>query len=84
MGDFNLCELDGGNEILLLVPQGLRYKLRKMGIPVDNTAFIHGNNQSVLWNTTVPKSTLKKKSSSVAYHYIREDCAKDMWRTAYV
>ena len=34
--------------------KGLRYKLRMMGIPVNNPAFIHGDNQSVLWNTTVP------------------------------
>ena len=64
--------------------RGLRYKLRMMGIPVTNPAFIFGDNQSVLWNTTVPDSTLKKKSSSVAYHFVREGVAKDEWRTAYV
>ena len=55
-----------------------------MGIPVNNPAFVHGDNQSILWNTTVPESILKKKSSSVAYHYIREGCAMDLWRTGYV
>ena len=55
-----------------------------MGIPVNSPAFIHGDNQSVLWNTTVPESTLKRKSSSVAYHFVREGVSKDMWRTAYV
>ena len=64
--------------------KGLRYKLQMMGIPVNNPAFVYGDNQSVLWNTTVHESTLKKKSSSVAYHYIREGCAMDMWRTTYV
>ena len=43
--------------------RGLRYKLRMMGIPVNNPAFVYGDNQSVLWNTTDPDSTLKKKSS---------------------
>ena len=64
--------------------RGLRYKLRMMGIPVNNPAFVYGDNQSVLWNTTDPDSTLKKKSSSVAYHFVREGVAKDEWRTGYV
>ena len=64
--------------------RGLRYKLRMMGIPVNNPVFIYGDNQSVLWNTIVPDSTLKKKSNSIAYHFVREGVARDEWRTAYV
>ena len=64
--------------------RGLRYKLRMMGIPVNNPCFIFGDNQSVLWNTTVPDSMLKKKSSSVAYHYVREGVSADEWRTTYI
>jgi hypothetical protein len=30
------------------------------------------------------KSTLKKKSQSIAYHFICKGAAKDEWRTAYV
>ena len=55
-----------------------------MGIPVTNPAFIFRDNQSVLWNTSVPDSTLKKKSSSVASHFVREGVARDEWRTSYV
>ena len=44
----------------------------------------YGNNQSVLANTTIPDSTLKKKSQSIAYHFVREGAARDEWRTAYV
>ena len=55
-----------------------------MGIPVENPCFIYGDNQSVLWNTTVPESMLKKKSSSVAYHYVREGVCADLWRTTYL
>ena len=63
--------------------RGLRYKLRMMGIPVNNPCFIFGDNQSVLWNTTVPDSMLKKKSSSVAYHYVREGVSADEWKITY-
>ena len=58
---------------------GLRYKLRMMGISCDDPTFIYGDNQSVLANTTVPDSTLKKKSQSTAYHFVQEGGAWDEW-----
>ena len=64
--------------------RGLRYKLRMMGIPVEGPAYILGDNKSVLANTSIPGSTLKKKSQSIAYHFVREGVARDEWRTAYV
>ena len=62
----------------------MRYKLRMMGIPCDGPAYIPGDNQSVLYNTTIPNSTLKKKCQSIAYHLIREGVARDEWRTGYI
>ena len=64
--------------------RGLRYRLRMMGIPVSEPAFVYGDNQSVLANTTAPASMLKKKSNSIAFHFVREGSARDEWRTAYV
>ena len=64
--------------------RGLRYKLRMMGIPCDECSYVYGDNQSVLYNTTIPESTLKKKSQSIAYHFVREGAARNEWRTAYV
>ena len=64
--------------------RGLRYKLRMMGIPVDFPAYIFGDNQSVLSNSSKPFSVLKKKSSSIAYHFVREGVAKDEWRVTYI
>ena len=64
--------------------RGLRYKLRMMGIPVYGPCYIQGDNQSVLANTSIPESALKKKSQSIAYHFVREGVARDEWRTAYV
>ena len=49
---------------------GLRYKLRMMGISCDDPTFIYRDNQPVLANTTVPDSMLKKKSQSIAYHFV--------------
>ena len=64
--------------------RGLRYKLRMLGIPCDEPSLVYGDNQSVLTNTTIPDSTLKKKSQSIAYHFVREGSARDEWRMTYV
>ena len=55
-----------------------------VGIPCNRPTYIEGDNQSVLANTTIPDSKLKKKSQSIAYHFVCEGCARDEWRTAYV
>ena len=64
--------------------RGLWYKLRMMGIPCQGPAYIQGDNQSVLANTSIPDSTLKKKSKSIAYHFVREGATRDEWRTSYI
>ena len=64
--------------------RGLRFKLRMMGIPVEDPCFIQGDNKSVLSNVTVPESMLKKKSNSIAYHFVRYGTAADEWRFAYI
>ena len=58
--------------------RGLRYKLRKIGIPFEFPSFIKGYNKSFLVNSTVPHSTSKKKSCSISFHNIREGVANDM------
>ena len=63
---------------------GLRYKLRMMGISCDDPMFIYGDNQLVLANTTIPDSTLNKKSQSIAYHFVQEGAAQDEWRMTYI
>ena len=63
---------------------GFRYKLRMFGIPVEDLAYMYGYNQSVLAGSTRPESTLNKKAQSIAFHFIREGCAVDEWRTTYI
>ena len=64
--------------------RGLRFKLKMMGIPCAMPSFIFGDNKSVLINSTVPHSALKKKSCAISYHFIRDGVSKDEWRIAYV
>ena len=64
--------------------RGMRFKLRMMGISLPDPTYIFGDNQSVLANTSRPHSVLRKKSSSIAYHFVREGVARDEWRTTYL
>ena len=48
-----------------------------MGIPCEGTAYIEADNQSILANTAIPDSTLKKKSQSIVYHMVREGATRD-------
>ena len=64
--------------------RGLRYKLRKMGVPIDGPLLIYGDNMLVIHNTQQPESTLKKKSNSIAYHAVRESAAMGESLTGHV
>ena len=55
-----------------------------LGIPVELPTYIFGDNQSVLVNSSKPHSSLKKKSSSISFHFVSEDAAKDEGRVAYL
>jgi hypothetical protein len=52
--------------------EGLRYKLRMMGVPIDETTSIYCDNEAVVTSTTCPESTLKKKHNAICYHRARE------------
>jgi hypothetical protein len=66
-----------GSEFIALkqaidLTEELRYKLRMMGIPFDETTTIYCDNEAVVKNTTAPESTLKKKHNAICYHRARE------------
>jgi hypothetical protein len=42
--------------------QGLRYKLRMMGVAILGPSYIYGDNMSVIHNTQRPESTMLKRS----------------------
>jgi hypothetical protein len=61
----------------------IRYMLRSLGVALDGQALMLGDNMSVVLNTTVPSSVLKKKHYAIAYHRVREAIAARM-RFAYI
>jgi hypothetical protein len=52
--------------------RGLRYKLRMMGVTLSGPNFVYGDNMSVVHNTQMNESVLKKKSNSICYYAVRE------------
>ena len=54
-----------------------------LGIPCEDPTFVYSDNKTMLANTTVPAPTLKKKADSLSFHFVREGCTHDKWRTTY-
>ena len=63
---------------------GLRYKLRMMGMNVEKCSTLLGDNNSVIVNTQLPSSSIKKKHNSVAFHKAREAVAAGYVRTGHI
>ena len=60
----------------------IRYKLRMMGVPIDEPTNGLCDNKSVVTNATLPHSTLSKKHHSNAYHRCREAVAAETIQVA--
>ena len=52
-----------------------RYKLRMLGVLIEDVHFLAGDNMSVILSTTLRSSALKKKHLACNYHRIRETIA---------
>lgn len=49
----------------------LRASLMAMGVPLEKYAWMLGDNQSVITQSTIPSSTLSKRHNALAYHRVR-------------
>ena len=62
----------------------LRYQLRMLGVQVNEPTLMLCDNKSVVINTSIPSSQLKKKHNAIAYHRVREAIAANIVRIAHV
>ena len=62
----------------------MRYVLCMLGIKVEKQSLLLGANMSVVVNTTLPSSQLKKKHNAIAYHRVREAIAAGIIRFAHI
>ena len=56
----------------------IRYALRMLGVPIERTSLLMEDNNSLLLNTTLPSSMLKKKHLGCSYHQIREAVLQEL------
>jgi hypothetical protein len=66
------------------VNRGLRNKIRMMGVPIDGPEYTYVDNMSVVKNSTVPESVLKKKSNAIVYHACQEAVAIEEMCVSYI
>jgi hypothetical protein len=62
----------------------VRFMLRSLGVDLNGPTLMLGDNMSVVLNTSVPSSVLKKKNNAIAYNCVREAIAAKAMRFAYV
>jgi hypothetical protein len=61
-----------------------RYKLRMIGLKVTKPSVLLVDNEAVVYNSTLPSSTLKKKHNAISYHKVREAVAVGIIKVAHV
>ena len=70
--------------IAIELVQGLRYKLRMMGVPLDGPTLMYCDNESVTKNASIPISTMSKKHDAICYHKIRESVVAGWLQIAWI
>ncbi len=63
--------------------QGLRFKLRSFGVPIQGPADVFCDNEAVTNAAKKPEVTLSKKHNSVAWHIVRQASAMKMCQLAW-
>jgi hypothetical protein len=53
----------------------MRTTLRYLGVEVHGPSFMFGDNGSVVTNSSIPESPLRKRHQALAYHFTREAIA---------
>jgi len=64
--------------------EGIRYKLRMMGVPIEGSCTTFCDNETAVKNSTVPESMLRRKHNAIAYHRVREAVAANITRIAHI
>ena len=56
----------------------MRVMLQYLGVPISESSYLFGDNESVVKSGSIPHSTLSKRHHALAYHYTREAVASKM------
>jgi len=64
--------------------EGLRYKLRCFGVPVEGTTDVLCDNRSVVTILSIPTSVLIKRHNAICCHRVREAQATGIIRAGWI
>ena len=53
----------------------LRTTLRYLGVPIESSTYMFGDNESVITSSTIPYLSLSKRHNALSYHRVREAVA---------
>jgi hypothetical protein len=62
----------------------LRNTLRYLGVPINATSYMFGDNESVVNSSDVPHAKLHKRHTALSFHRVREAIASKMVRYYYI
>ena len=62
----------------------LRDRLASMGVPLEKEAWLLGDNQSVITQSTIPHSMLSKRWCALSYHQVRAAVAAGFLKFCYI
>ena len=62
----------------------MRYILYMLGINLEPSSVLVGDNMTVVLNTTIPSSALKKKHQACNYHKVRESITAGFIRDGHI
>ena len=55
-----------------------------MGIPLEKSAWMLGDNSSVITSSTIPSLSLKKRHKALSYYYVRSNIVYGLLKFCYV
>ena len=62
----------------------LKYKLKMMGIKVEDPANVFCDNEALAKKSSTPQSVLTKKHNAICFHKVRECCAAGIIRVGWI
>jgi hypothetical protein len=62
----------------------LRNTFRYLGVPIHNTSYVFGDNESMINSSTYPDARLHKRHNILSYHYVRSMIARGFIKLTHI
>ena len=62
----------------------MQFTLQAMGVPTERSAWMYGDNKSMVTSSTIPHSSLKKRHNALSYHRVRSAIAHGISKFCFI